>query len=97
MNHEYPIPPHLREKISAIYDKKHFDHWKPVYSMSSSMYDRFIKPYTFHITIIVVLAVLLLFRYRVVKNRRQLNEPQKKPVDQIDLDAVLNNYIASQQ
>lgn len=81
------VDPIIQKKIIKTLKPKEFikdDYWKPTKSFSLSIYEKYIKPNIFFIIIIIIIIIFLIYRYRMVKNNRKL--------ENIKQNIILNIY-----
>lgn len=71
------VDPMLQKKIFKTLNPPVEDYWAPTKNSFQNFYKNFIRPNIFLIIFIIVLALLLYYRYRVVKTEREQRELQK--------------------
>lgn len=97
MNNKYVKPdlvdPILYHKVAKTLKLPVDDYWKPTKNVCKSFYQNWIRPNYLLIALFVLIAILLLYRYRIVQDRKLNNpRPPKKSAIESYADLVLGAY-----
>lgn len=86
------VDPILNQKIIKTLKPTVPDYWEPTKKGCNTLYQKYVKPNLKFIIILLILIFILLYRYRLIKNRR-LNKPKKIENRNDYSDYFINDYM----
>ncbi len=72
------LDPIIEKKIIKTLNPVKEDYWEPTKNGFRSAYENYIKPNFLLVFFIIIVILFLIYRYRIIRNRRELVETEKK-------------------
>jgi hypothetical protein len=87
------VDPKIKNRISKVLNPPKEDYWQPTKNVAQSFYNNYIKPNIWLIMIIILLGLILLYRYREIQYRKMNEQLQKdKQLHKQVINTAINHY-----